>query len=72
MAKQLQLGFRTAEGGSMNLNIDYPVEPVNAEQVSLIMDTIITEQVFFTSTGAPLEKRSARLVERYVEEIELI
>ncbi|AOM84048.1 DUF2922 domain-containing protein [Salisediminibacterium beveridgei] len=72
MTKQLQLGFRTAEGGSMTLNIDHPVEPANAEQVSLVMDTIIEEEVFFTSTGAPLEKRSARLVERHVEDIELI
>lgn len=71
MAKQLQLGFRTEEGGSMTLNIDFPIEPVEVEDVIGAMDAIIAEGVFMTSSGQPVEKRSARLVERHVDEIDI-
>lgn len=69
--KQLELKFLNEDGKTVTYSLDNPVEPADSEAVAEAMDEIITQNAFETSGGELLEKKSARIVERNVEEIEL-
>ncbi|MDX8047107.1 DUF2922 domain-containing protein [Gracilibacillus sp. S3-1-1] len=69
--KKLELKFKNEEDKTVTISLDYPVEPVDPAAVSAAMDTILAENVFFTSGGELVEKASARIVERHVSDIEL-
>lgn len=72
MAKVLELIFVTAEGKSATISVDNPKEPVVVNTVKQAMEKIIAENVFVTSSGNIVDLKAARLVERNVEEVELI
>lgn len=69
--KQLELKFLNEEEKTVTYNLDKPIEPVDAEDVSAAMDVIIEQNVFETTGGELVEKKGARIVERKVEEIDL-
>jgi len=69
--KKLELFFENEEGKTVKHTLDKPVYPVDAEAVEAAMDEII-EQNAFTSTGGDLVvKKSARVVETTIEDIDL-
>jgi len=69
--KKIELFFENEDGKTVKYTLDKPVEPVDPEAVKEAMDTIIAENVFYSSGGDLIEPKSARIVENIIEEIEL-
>lgn len=72
MARTLELIFGNMEGRTVRLTLESPIEPVDPQQISQVMDQIIDKNVFDSSGGDLVEKRGACIVERSVEVIELL
>lgn len=70
--KKLELKFLNTDGKTVTYSLDKPVEPVDAVAVKSAMDTIIAQNAFTSSGGDLLTIKSARVVERNVQEIELV
>ena len=64
MEYSLALTFKTSQDAKVTLTIDNAKNDLTDEQVASIMDTIIEQNVFFTSKGNFIEKVSAVLTER--------
>lgn len=71
MMKRLELRFLNEDGGIVSLTIDDPIEPANPQAINAVMDEILAQNVFVSNGGEFVEKHSARIVERNVQEIEL-
>ncbi|WP_096435803.1 DUF2922 domain-containing protein [Alteribacter populi] len=71
MSKRLELLFSNDEGRSVTIALDDPVEPADNQAISEAMDEVLTQNVFTSSGGKLVSKRSARIVERNVEEIDI-
>ncbi len=69
--KKIELKFENEEGKTVTISLDNPVEPVDPVAVSEAMDAILSENAFFSSGGDLVAKKSARIVERNVSEIEI-
>ncbi|MDY0409427.1 DUF2922 domain-containing protein [Virgibacillus soli] len=70
--KRLELRFENEEGKIVTYTLDDPAEPVDPEQVNEVMDEIIAENVLFSNGGDLVAKRSARVVEQNIEEIDVM
>lgn len=69
--KKLDLLFKAADGSTVTLSVDQPIEPVDPVAVNAAMDEIIAQNVFQTRGGELKRKHAARIVERNVTEIEI-
>ena len=69
--KKLELFFENEDGKTVKFSLDKPIEPVNTETVNAAMDEIIAQNAFQSTGGDIVAKKSARLVENIIEEIEL-
>jgi len=69
--KKLELKFENEDGKTVTYSLEKPIEPVEPEAVKAAMDEIITQNAFTSSGGDLVAKKSARVVDRTVEEIEL-
>lgn len=69
--KTIELKFENEEGKTVTISLDAPVEPVDPVAVNAAMDAVIAQNAFFSSGGDLVGKKSARVVERNVTEIEL-
>lgn len=69
--KKIELFFENEDGKTVKYSLDKPVEPVDAETVSATMDEIIAQNAFDSSGGELVSKKSARIVENIIEEIDL-
>ncbi|MFB4168970.1 DUF2922 domain-containing protein [Virgibacillus sp. JSM 102003] len=69
--KKLELKFLNDEGKTVTYSLDNPVEPVDPAAVTSAMDEIITQDAFSSSGGNLVSKKSARIVERNVVEVDL-
>lgn len=67
--KTLELKFTNEEGRVVTLSLDDPVEPVNPETVRQAMEQIIETNAFSSNGGDLVEKHSARIVERYIDDV---
>ncbi len=63
--------FENVEGKIVTYSIDHPVEPANSVDVNTAMEQVIAQNAFTSSGGDLVAKKSARIVERVVEEIDL-
>lgn len=63
--------FENELGKTVTISLDNPVEPVNPVAVVNAMNTIINENAFTSSGGNLIKKRSARIVGRVVEQIDI-
>ena len=72
MAKALEMIFVTEEGKSSTISVDNPKEPVDVNQVKQAMQQIIAKNVFITSSGDFVRIKGARVVERNVEDVEVL
>lgn len=70
--KKLELKFLNEDGKTVTYSLEMPVEPVDPAAVTTAMDEIITQNAFTSSGGNLISKKSARVVERNVVEIELV
>lgn len=71
MEKKLEMLFENELGKTVTISLDNPVEPVNPVAVVNAMNTIINENAFTSSGGNLIKKRSARIVGRVVEQIDI-
>ena len=71
LAKTLELQFTTQLGKTSTISIDSPIEPVDVTKVNEAMDQILQSNIFLTSSGDFINKKSANLVERNVKGYEV-
>ncbi|MBU8906507.1 DUF2922 domain-containing protein [Desertibacillus haloalkaliphilus] len=71
MDKQIQLQFENVEGRTVTISLDDPIEPVDQETVRAAMDTIISEGAIASTRGDLVAKKSARIVGRTVEMVDI-
>ncbi|WP_409291928.1 DUF2922 domain-containing protein [Peribacillus sp. SCS-37] len=71
MAKTLELIFLTAEGKESRINIEDPREPADVNAVKRAMDSVVAANIFMTNSGDLAGKKSARIIDRSVQEFEL-
>ncbi|MGJ9459993.1 MULTISPECIES: DUF2922 domain-containing protein [Oceanobacillus] len=69
--KKLEMKFTNQDGKIVTYSLDKPIEPVNVASIHAAMDEIIAQNAFTSTGGDLIAKKSARLVERIVEDIEL-
>lgn len=69
--KRLEMRFENQDGRLVTYTLDDPVEPIDYEAVNEAMDTVIEQNAFSSSGGDLVLKRSARVIEQIVEEIEI-
>ena len=69
--KRLALLFENEEGRTVTFSLDEPVDPVDPEAVSAAMDEVLAQNVFESNGGELVKKKGARIVERYVTDIEI-
>lgn len=69
--KKLELKFENEDGKVVTYSLDNPTEPVDPAAIDAAMDEILSQNVFATSGGNLVTKKSARVVERIVEDIEI-
>ncbi len=69
--KKLELFFENEEGKTVKHTLDKPVYPVDVEAVEAAMDEIISQNAFTSTGGDLVVKKSARVVETTIEDIEL-
>lgn len=62
MAKKLNMSFATALGGKTSLSLDEPKEDLTENQVRLVMENIITNNLFSTTKGDLTEIKSAEII----------
>ncbi|GAF66286.1 DUF2922 domain-containing protein [Alkalihalobacillus trypoxylicola] len=71
MNKKLELLFENEAGRQVTISIDFPIEPVNPQDVLSSMLDMIQSNVITTADGGLKAIRGARLVDRQVETISL-
>lgn len=62
MAKKLVMSFLTAQGGTSSMTIDAPRDDLTAAEVSAVMESIITKNIFNTAKGDLAEIKSAEII----------
>lgn len=72
MMKKIELFFENEDGKTVKFSLDKPAEPVDPETVQKVMDEIITQNAFESTGGDLVAKKSARLVENIIEDIEFV
>ena len=71
MQYSLTLTFVCENGEKSSISIDNVKEDVTKEQVSTLMDTIITKNIFLTKNGALVKKSGAQLTRKAVTKFEI-
>ncbi|WP_028983654.1 DUF2922 domain-containing protein [Sporolactobacillus terrae] len=69
--KKLNLVFLNAEGKSVTLSLNDPVEPADPAAIKAAMNIILAEQVFQSTGGELVALKSARISENNTTPIEL-
>lgn len=70
--KTLMMVFLNADGGKTTISVDEPKFNISESEIKTAMDEIITEDVLVGKMSAKLiEKHSAQIVTRTIEEIEV-
>jgi hypothetical protein len=54
--------FKTAGGKTFTMNVDEPKDELTEAEVRTVMDTIIADNIFNTSSGDVVEIKSAGIV----------
>lgn len=69
--KKIELFFENEDGKTVKYNLEKPVEPIDANTVNDVMDEIIEQNIFTSKGGDLVAKKSARVVENIIEDIDL-
>lgn len=69
--RKLELKFENEDGKTVTYSLDNPIEPADPEAVKAAMDEILNQDTFTSNGGDLVAIKSARIVERTVEDIEL-
>lgn len=68
----LAMTFATERGGKSNFSISGIKPDLTPAQVNALMDTIISKNIFTSSTGTLATKAGASITERNVTKIEIV
>lgn len=68
----LAMTFVTERGGKSNFSINGIKPDLTQAQVNALMDTIISKNIFSSSTGALVTKSGANITQRNVTKIEVV
>lgn len=71
MQYSLTLTFVCENGEKSSISIDNVKDDITKEQVSALMDTIITKNIFLTKNGALVKKSGAQLTRKAVTKFEI-
>ena len=71
MIQTLELKFLNANEKVVTLTVDNPTMPVNPTLINQVMDKIVANNVFTSTSGIVVAKQGARLVGKEIIEIEL-
>ncbi|KGX91591.1 hypothetical protein N781_03630 [Pontibacillus halophilus JSM 076056 = DSM 19796] len=71
MQKRLELKFLTADNKTATFTLDQPIEPIDVSKLQTVMDEIVAQNIFMTSSGDFVGKKEARLVQNEITEFEL-
>lgn len=69
--KKIELFFENEDGKTVKFSLDKPNEPVDTAAVNAAMDEIITQNTFSSTGGDLVLKKSARIIQTVVEDIDL-
>ncbi|MEW5922293.1 MAG: DUF2922 domain-containing protein [Bacillota bacterium] len=69
MAKVLRMTFQNAQGRTVSINLQDPVDPLDAADVSACMDKVVIGNIFSTSGGDIIAKLKAETIETSVETV---
>ncbi|KFN02287.1 DUF2922 domain-containing protein [Bacillus clarus] len=67
----LELIFAKEDGKTVVFSIDNPITPVDEQTMNQVMDTILSSSIFL-SIDEKTRKKSARLVEKTISEVNII
>ena len=70
--KTLEMKFTNEEGKLVTYSLEHPIEPVDPAAVNAAMEEVITQNAFRTNGGELVAKKSARVVEQNIEDIEIL
>lgn len=70
--KTVELVFKTAAGKNFTISLDAPREGLTGADVSPVMETIISKNIFATTGGDVVEATNARIINKEVVELELL
>lgn len=68
----LAMTFLTELGIKSNFSISGVKHDLTSAQVNALMDTIISKNIFFTTTGALVKKSGANFTEKSVTKIDIV
>lgn len=71
MQYSLTLTFVCENGEKSSISIDNVKDDLTKEQVSALMDTIISKNIFLTKNGALVKKSGAQLTRKAVTKFEI-
>ena len=71
MQYSLTLTFVCENGEKSSISIDNVKDDITKEQVSALMDTIISKNIFLTKNGALVKKSGAQLTRKAVTKFEI-
>lgn len=69
--KILELFFENESGKTVKHTLEKPNEPIDAEAIEAVMDEVLEQNAFTSSGGDLVLKKSARIVETTIEDIEI-
>ncbi|WP_142413988.1 DUF2922 domain-containing protein [Hathewaya massiliensis] len=70
MAKELVMNFLNEAGTKTALRVKNVKENLTEDDIGIVMDTIVSKDVFKSKNGALKAKHSANIVDRQVEKYE--
>lgn len=71
MARVLEMRFNNESGRSVTVRVPDVVDPFTGAEASLLMDNILTRNVFTSTGGELVAKASARIVVTDISDLEL-
>lgn len=71
MARVLEMRFNNQAGRSVTVRVPDVVDPYTGAEASLLMDNILTRNVFTSTGGELVAKGSARIVVTDISDLEL-
>jgi hypothetical protein len=66
MDKTLELNFKNAAGKNARISMPDPKDDLSTDEVQILMDEIVSKNIFETSGGDIVEAVGARLIQREV------
>ncbi|WP_181349018.1 DUF2922 domain-containing protein [Thalassobacillus sp. CUG 92003] len=69
--KKLELKFLNEDEKTVTVALEHPVEPADPVAIAQVMDQVISLNCLYSSGGDLVTKKSARIVERNVSDIEI-